>query len=63
MCRLIPPRNFEFKVDPVLMRQIKEKADPEVWKARDKQAGPILQSYDLMYISKVADALNMNPHS
>ena len=63
MCRLIPPRRFEFTVDSDLMKQIKEKADPAVWKARDKQAGPIIQHYALPSISKQAAALNLNPYS
>ena len=42
MCRLIPSRQFNFNVDEELMQMIKEKADAEVWEARDKQAGPIV---------------------
>ena len=43
MCRLIPSRQFNFAVDENLMEQIREQADPEIWEARDKQAGPIVK--------------------
>ena len=39
MCRFMPPKGFKFPLAQDVMEQLKEKIEPELWEAREKQLG------------------------